>query len=354
MKHSAIRQTVFYHFIGWALFIGYELGLSLYSGGQIRAAGRLTLSYILNISLFYVHLVGLRRYFAPNSHLKYLKTAALILAEAAFFLLLKMGADVLLSPAGQSIFSHTDEAGQIISLNLARIIYFIVLSTIFWSAGHISRLQKKDAESKMARMQLELDKSILEHTLTRLRNVHLQQQLNPHLLFNTLNFIYSSVAEHSEEASRGVFLLSEIMRFSMEEADDQGRVPVSRELSQIINLVELNRLRFGHPLSIDLLIEGEQHQASIIPLMLLTLAENMFKHGEFMETPALLHISLSATGRLEFRSRNTKRSGHLRKNSKTLGLRNTRLRLDNYYPGAYSLDITEDDIFFELRLRIRL
>lgn len=199
-------------------------------------------------------------------------------------------------------------------------------------------------------MQLEMDKNMLETTLTRLRNVHLQQQLNPHLLFNTLNFIYSNVAEHSAEASRGVILLSEIMQFSMEEADDDGKVPVAHELAQVINLVELNRLRFDHPLLLDFEIKCEDNEAVIIPLVLLTLAENMFKHGDFTAQPALLHLMISREGRLELRSRNKKRPGVTPDNRKNIGLDNTRLRLDNYYPGAYRLEIREDELFFELKL----
>src|SRR6201999_3176822 len=104
-----------------------------------------------------------------------------------------------------------------------------------------------------------------------------QNQISPHLLFNSLNFIYSSIHKLSEKAGKGVMLLSEIMRYSLVSSEDNRTVLLPQEVDQIQKLIELTHLRFEQQLFISFKKKGKLAEVKILPLVLITLVENMIK-----------------------------------------------------------------------------
>ncbi|WP_165456438.1 sensor histidine kinase [Pedobacter kyonggii] len=197
----------------------------------------------------------------------------------------------------------------------------------------------------------------LETRLAKTHNAYLQQQINPHMLFNALNFVYNSAQKYSDDAANCIWLLSEIMRFSLEEAGPDGKIELTREVEQIENLVAINRYRFREPLYISVEIGNDLGQYQIIPLILLTLTENIIKHGHLTDpnSPASLKLYADETGKLTFYSLNLKKSknGHPRQR-KALGLQNIRLRMDSFYKNDYKLEINEPGEFYELTLTLKL
>jgi two-component system LytT family sensor kinase len=184
----------------------------------------------------------------------------------------------------------------------------------------------------------------------------LEHQLNPHLLFNSLGFIYNSVHENSPKAAECVLLLSDIMSFSLHDKSDDGKVPLSGEVEQIRRLIDINRYRFDKALSIGVNLNGSFEKFRIIPLILFTLTENLFKHGNVLNTkfPALLSITVDSGGLLVFQSSNLKRPENEFIPGRKIGLKNVRLRLDFAYPNNYQLTISEDEDFYKTTLTINL
>jgi two-component system LytT family sensor kinase len=87
----------------------------------------------------------------------------------------------------------------------------------------------------------------LENKYISVENAYLQNQISPHLLFNSLAFIYNSIYKFSETAGNGVMRLSELMRYSLVSADDKRTVSLSDEIKQMENLIGLCRLQYnGH------------------------------------------------------------------------------------------------------------
>ncbi|MFD2146268.1 histidine kinase [Mucilaginibacter antarcticus] len=72
---------------------------------------------------------------------------------------------------------------------------------------------------------------------------YLQQQISPHLLFNTLTFIHNTYYKHSRTASQCVLLLVDIMRFSLEEVDIKGKTTLKRKLHR--SKISLSSTSFG-------------------------------------------------------------------------------------------------------------
>ena len=128
------------------------------------------------------------------------------------------------------------------------------------------------------RLKNESELLAVKMKLAQSENAYLQQQMNPHMLFNSLAFIHSTVYKISHEAAENVILLTDILRFSIEETDADGKIQLSSEAEQIENMIKINAYRFDHSLRISYIIEGDLTGHKIIPLVLMTLTENIFKH----------------------------------------------------------------------------
>jgi len=57
--------------------------------------------------------------------------------------------------------------------------------------------------------------------------------LNPHLLFNTLNFIYQDILSTSPKAAEAVMTLSDVMRYSTNCEFQADTAPLGKELTQV-------------------------------------------------------------------------------------------------------------------------
>jgi sensor histidine kinase YesM len=182
----------------------------------------------------------------------------------------------------------------------------------------------------------------------------LKKQISPHFFYNTLNFFYAQSVQYSENLSRGIMLLSEIMRYAIKDDDEEGKVHLSKEVAQIQNYVELNQLRFDNRLCVQLNIKGNLEYRRIVPLILLTFVENAFKFGDLSnpDHPLLIEI-LVKENHLIFKTYN-KKCSEAKKQSGGIGLSNTRRRLLLAYPNRHKLTTSDEGDFFSLTLHLVL
>jgi LytS/YehU family sensor histidine kinase len=162
------------------------------------------------------------------------------------------------------------------------------------------------------------------------------------------------VYRNSPEDSESVLLLSDIMRYSFEEPGHDGKVPLQKELEQLNNLIKLNAYRFDHAVDINLRTDGDLTSYTIIPLVLITLTENMFKHGDLRILPRSVNLDIDKSGRMIFTTRNVPKRIRKASDNTHIGLTNTRLRLAYAYPDNFSLHVAETDQLFILELTINL
>ncbi|MES2267483.1 MAG: sensor histidine kinase [Bacteroidota bacterium] len=194
----------------------------------------------------------------------------------------------------------------------------------------------------------------MENKYISVENAYLQNQISPHLLFNSLNFIYNKVYKESAEAGNSVSLLADLMRYSLVSADDTRTVLLSQEVKQLENLIALCQMRFSGQFYLRVKKSGKLSTTQIIPLILITLVENMMKHGDLGDKnqPALISLELK-DNRLSFSTRNKIRNTNLYpKNG--VGLKNIDKRLSNYYQGRYTFLTGSEDEIFTTKLTIEL
>jgi two-component system LytT family sensor kinase len=355
-KYPDINIKMLLGHIGcWLLFIIYELNVLYNINGQVEPVYIYIIYYAINISFFYAH-ISLLSFVFYRPKRTYLLGVAGYVSLIALYFCVKSLADFLLDAYQPPIQNPLIYVRGFIARNLTRVFFFTMMATFYWFAGYVSFAEKRKATAERMRLLAEKDKADVSVMLEKSRNAYLQQQINPHMLFNTLNFVYNSVQKHSEDAAQCVWLLAEIMRFSMEETGPDGKIEIAREAEQMENLLAINRYRYHERLAVTFAIAEQFDGLRIIPLILLTLTENVFKHGDLTDEnkPAVLRLTTEAGGRVQFFSRNLKKSKNDSQRRPSLGLQNVRIRLDKAYPGNYQLLIEEAGDYFEITLTLNL
>jgi two-component system LytT family sensor kinase len=114
-------------------------------------------------------------------------------------------------------------------------------------------------------------------------------------LFNSLDFIYHNIDSVSPVAADAVIILSEMMRYAIDSDKMGDYIYLGDEIDQVNNLLYLNQMRKNHDLGFKIHFDEEVRSIHLIPLVLLTLVENIFKHGNLSqpEYEAIVKIYLS-------------------------------------------------------------
>jgi len=343
---------VLVHALAWLVFIFYEVSIVLFLTTKGSLWWEYLGYYLINISLFYFHAHVLLNRTMKGAGLMY-ALPLLIPLELTGYTLFEFGLEQLLDMF-RAIPKAVVLQKRFIIGCIWRGFYFIGLSTAYWFIQHTLENYQKINALQTAKLIGEREKVELEKDLVESHIAFLQAQINPHLLFNTLNFIYNAVQDISPKASNGVLLLSDIMHYALNRTDSDGKTDLSNEIEHIKNYIQLNQLRFNNTLHLQLDLQGEFEKYRIPPLMLLTLVENIYKHGDLTDIsyPALIRIH--GRERLHFSVRNKKKRSFSSKGY-GIGVKNVETRLQNTYKlENYSLHIQEDENYYSLNLEIKL
>lgn len=353
MRLSLSHRTLFYHILAWGIYIFYELSIVILlnqnRGNKWEYIGYFT----LNICLFYANaFIALSR--AVRTKKKLYLLAFLIPIELIVYIFLQVGLE--------HIYSLLNTTRQVLVVDMTFILrciwrgfYFVILSTTYWLIKDTIATNRRISELKIHQLTMANDKAELENKLVRSQNAYLQAQINPHFLFNTLNFIYNSVYEVSSKASESLMLLSEILHFALDKVGEDGKTPLSLEVEHIKKYVSLNLLRYEQPMSLSMQFHGTFNPYRIPPLILLTFIENMFKHGDLTATemPTVLKLTCK-DGLLSFYAKNKKKV-MLSKSGTGIGLQNIEERLKCFYKEQhYELQVKQDKDYYSVSLQLNL
>ncbi|MFZ5972611.1 MAG: sensor histidine kinase [Bacteroidota bacterium] len=181
----------------------------------------------------------------------------------------------------------------------------------------------------------------------------LKTQIHPHFLFNTLNNLYALTLKKSDMAPGMVLKLSELINYMLYECKGD-EVLLSKEIKFIRNYVDIEKMRYGDKLEVDIHVNGEQADRKIAPLILLPFVENCFKHGasEGLEQ-AWVKIDVDVQpDSVVFKVENNKATGPEKGNGEGIGIQNVKRRLDLLYPGRYDLKMIKGEETFLVILTI--
>jgi sensor histidine kinase YesM len=121
----------------------------------------------------------------------------------------------------------------------------------------------------------------------------LQQQLQPHFLFNSLNSISALVGSDPTQARKMIQQLSEFLRGTLKK-DDQQLISLEDELHQLMLYLDIEKIRFGHRLQTEIDISESAKSSTIPALLLQPIVENAIKFGLY-DTIGQVLIRIKAT-----------------------------------------------------------
>src|SRR5262249_17770977 len=126
------------------------------------------------------------------------------------------------------------------------------------------------------RIQMKLEEQHL--LLLQARMEALQNQINPHFLFNTLNSVSSLVRFDPDTARELIIKLARILRRLLNSSD--SFVPLKEEVEFIDNYLDIEVVRFGRDkLRVVKELEPESLEMLVPAMLLQPLVENSIKHG---------------------------------------------------------------------------
>ena len=249
------------------------------------------------------------------------------------------------SPAGDESADYPNLVSFAFEISLLTLTLPFVFA--FYYAEKITFEQQ--AQREIEQENFKLEQSIINTQLNNLKN-----QINPDFLFRKLDYFYQESLPHSASLSKGISLLSDMMHYAIDDDDEEGKVPLEKEITHIRNFIEINQLRFDGRLQVDFEVLGEVGSLKIMPLILITFVENAFKYGELMDAQNPLKIQLKLEeNQLFFSTYNRTRRGP-KEQSEGIGMANTQKRLALGYPDQHRLVIKNEPDFYEVELEIEL
>jgi two-component system, LytTR family, sensor kinase len=188
--------------------------------------------------------------------------------------------------------------------------------------------------------RLQAEAAQLHAQLADARLNSLRTQLNPHFLFNTLNAISTLVEEDPPGARRMIARLSDLLRHTLAEGDDQ-EISLARELELLRRYLEIMEVRFQGNLEVSIDSESSLDDALVPNLVLQPLVENAFRHGLApLQTVGRVAVrAVRDNGDLVLTVRDNG-GGPAKQVREGVGLANTRARLAQLYGARQRLALT--------------
>lgn len=337
------QKTLKTHIICWTIFITYEVLISSIVNQFFKPFIFYLAFYSLNISLFYFHSLILLGKGVRNNLNDIWRISVFVIIELIIYYGLSSIIIFLLIELGYEKLQNPYFTGPVLTSTLWRGTYFMLYATGYYYLFSFNLKKENHLLQKIENEKLKND-------LLRAEQDFLRAQINPHLLFNTLSFIKYAAKKNPLQADEAVMRLSSIMGFALD--TNTPTIRLVKELIQVENIIALNQLRFNNSLHIDYETRIHHPNIMIIPIIVLTLVENIFKHGNLLDEnyPAKIKIR-TKEDQIEIMTSNLPNKQSKVKSHHT-GLNNIASRLRQSYPGHHHFEYGMHDRSFEVTMKI--
>lgn len=277
------------------------------------------------------------RYFIYNS---FLLIALLLLREVALFLTDRSAgegiADFFTSYCFSAIKGHFS-LQTVITFTL--MVSFVCVTSVFYNI--ILRQTLKaflQREKKNVELQYELD--------------FLKNQLSPHFLFNTLNNISALITIDPKRAEESMAKLSKLLRVMLYQTSD-ATITIKEEIDILQKYAELEKLRLDESYDLKFILNLEDENFQIAPLIAMPLVENAIKHSVNPDGKSFAHISITQAGnKITFETENSNYPRKAKSNAGGLGLATFKKRLDLLYTSRYTYETGVEGDIYRAKLEI--
>lgn len=340
------------HLLGWAIFLAWTL---LSDGDTFRWPDillPLTHTAALAVAFYLPYALFWKRIADPPKVLMLL--AAFVLCGVVFSGARMLLQEVLLrATVGFGNYNDPYQMGYLRD-NIYRPLPVVLASLLVWQ-------YERRAKARLEQERLQQEKAASELAFLR-------SQINPHFLFNTLGFIHSKTYAQAPEVAEIIEQLSTILRQAIV-ASPQGTLSIQEEWACITALNGIFEKRYPGQCHVCLELEGPDGEAPgealmaqrIEPLLLMTFAENLYKHENLRhaDDPALIRVHVDH-GRMKATLINRIDSGKPALGT-GIGLANAQKRLEMVYGqqhqltfGAFQKDPeAETDTHYRVHLELK-
>lgn len=147
-----------------------------------------------------------------------------------------------------------------------------IMSCLVTSSCYIIYLIRRQQSVIIENQQLQAENILNQYEV-------LKNQLNPHMLFNSLNTLRSLVRENQEKAQEYIQELSRVLRYTLQGNESQS-VTVSEEMDFVSAYNFLLKMRYEDNLHFDIQINKDYEEFNLPPMSIQVLIENAVKHNE--------------------------------------------------------------------------
>jgi two-component system, LytTR family, sensor kinase len=219
-----------------------------------------------------------------------------------------------------------------LTLDAVNVMLFAIMGTMIY-------VVRKWMEQQRVNEMLMKEKVAAELSLLR-------SQVQPHFIFNTLNNIYMLSLKNSPMTSDMIYRLSSLLSYMLYDSKKQV-IEVEKELDYVKNYINLEKIRYGERLDVQMTVFPTVRNFQVPPLLFLPLVENAFKHGVSNEVQdSWIHIDVTVNKNvLTFKIENSvaKAKSSIDGFGSGLGLDNLQKRLEILYPNSYELKCMQED-----------
>lgn len=147
-----------------------------------------------------------------------------------------------------------------------------IITSIVTGSCYMIHLIRKSQQVTVENQQLRTE---------NIRNQYeaLKNQLNPHMLFNSLNTLGSLIRESPGKAQDYLQELSHVLRYTLQENESQS-VALREEMEFVRAYIFLLKMRYEDNLEFDIRIEEADEGRLLPPMSVQLLIENAVKHNE--------------------------------------------------------------------------
>lgn len=179
-------------------------------------------------------------------------------------------------------------------------------------------------------------------------------QINPHFFFNTMNTLYGLIISKSDKTEDAFVKFTDLLKYSYSKIDHDF-IGIDEEVTYIMNYIELQKLRLNRHTRVTTDISIDDDSIMIPPMLLISFIENSFKYGSSSNKDCEISISLAVKNReLQFECKNEIISHPSQKEINSIGLENTRARLNILYGDNHTLEVLNTGTHYIVKLKLML
>lgn len=339
-------KSIIIHVFIWGFLICWNLFDTYRSNHDYYFPWVIFLTYLNFSFVFYGY-----TFFILPRYFKTVKIVKLILASLSLWILFLLFDYWLETRFEVQYYTKVPFEPNLLNYVSALSFYFVYYAAFGFGYYY---LRKSLLQQRSLRLAAEISSQQLavihkqEEQKLQLENSFLRAQINPHFLFNLLNYLIETArGERSRKLAYGLETVSSIMRYSLKQPGADGQVELEEEVVHIEKLFEMYRFRYGEGLFAELERKGSTKGLRIVPHVLITLVENAFKHGQLHNPAEPIRVCLNISGnKLEMTTSNSIQDPD-KKVGLGAGLDNVRKRLEYAYPNNFELEIfAKENSFF--------